>query len=53
VRDPHALQLPADLAPGNYTLRVGWYQAENGARAHVITGSASGDFVSLATITVK
>jgi len=32
VRDPHLLPLPADLAPGSYTLQVGLYDPVTGAR---------------------
>jgi hypothetical protein len=32
VRDPYAIALPADLAPGDYPVEVGLYIAENGLR---------------------
>ncbi|MBI5302824.1 MAG: glycosyltransferase family 39 protein [Chloroflexi bacterium] len=32
VRDPFALALPSELSPGKYTLRVGWYDLQTGAR---------------------
>jgi hypothetical protein len=53
VRDPHPLVLPSDLPAGEYTLRVGWYNPRDGARAQVQTNDgASADFVTLTHITV-
>lgn len=53
VRDPHPLALPSDLPAGEYTLRVGWYNPADGARAHVQTNDgAPADFVTLAHIIV-
>ena len=51
VRDLYALNLPRDLAPGKYFIRVGWYDAETGDRLPV-AGSAE-DAVVLTTIEMK
>jgi hypothetical protein len=32
IRDRHTLPLPPDAAPGNYTLRLGWYDPATGER---------------------
>ncbi|MBM3128649.1 MAG: glycosyltransferase family 39 protein [Chloroflexi bacterium] len=47
VRDVYALNLPRELAPGKYVLRVGWYDTETGDRLPV-AGSAD-DAVVLMT----
>lgn len=53
VRDPHALVVPFDLPAGKYTLRLGWYNPADGARALVQTNDgAPADFVTLTNITV-
>jgi hypothetical protein len=49
IIDRRALPLPADLAPGDYTLIVGMYDG-NGARLKVATG---GDFITGATIKIE
>lgn len=41
VADPHVLDLPGDLPPGTYTLEVGLYVQETGARL-AVPGSADG-----------
>ncbi|MGB5060184.1 MAG: 6-pyruvoyl-tetrahydropterin synthase-related protein [Candidatus Promineifilaceae bacterium] len=33
IHDRHHLTLPADVLPGTYTLRVGWYETGDGRRA--------------------
>ncbi len=38
LRDPYTLPLPAKLAPGNYHLHVGLYDASNGARLKTLAG---------------
>ncbi|NLF11924.1 MAG: hypothetical protein GX597_09050, partial [Anaerolineaceae bacterium] len=40
IRDPYALKLPADLAPGAYTLVVGMYDELTGARLPVRADAA-------------
>jgi hypothetical protein len=35
VRDEFTLNVPGDLSPGKYVLRVGWYDAETGERLPV------------------
>ena len=49
IVDRRALMLPAELAPGEYTLIVGMYEA-NGTRLRVATG---GDFVSAGIVKVQ
>ena len=49
IEDRHALSLPADLAPGDYTLVVGLYTPLDGARLLTEGGA---DHVALATIRV-
>jgi len=44
VADEHVLDLPADLPPGSYRLRVGWYLPATGDRLPVVGG---GDSVEL------
>jgi hypothetical protein len=39
VRDVYTLNLPRDLAPGKYVVRVGWYDAETGDRLAVLGGA--------------
>jgi len=51
VADPHTLDLPADLPPGTYTLEVGMYVVETGARL-AAPGSPEGTLV-LQTLTVR
>ena len=50
VVDNHALALPANLAPGDYTLIIGLYDANNPA-ARLPVGA--NDFLTLGTITVE
>ncbi len=45
VIDSYSLALPPDLAPGLYTLQVGWYEPETGQRLLLKNGDA--DFVNL------
>ena len=54
VADRRGLALPDDLAPGNYTLIAGLYDAATGQRLPVTgpDGTAAGDFVRLGTIKV-
>lgn len=61
--DPYMITLPADMPPGQYEIRVGLYTCDlrpagecgNGDRPPVTdtNGASLGDFVSLATITVR
>lgn len=52
IIDPYALQLPATLAPGDYTLRVGLYLAETGQRLPL--KNQTSDFVDLtSSITIQ
>ena len=51
VRDVYMLNVPRDLVPGRYVVRVGWYDAETGDRLPV-AGSAD-DAVVLTTFEMK
>jgi hypothetical protein len=55
VTDPVTLSLPADLAPGRYTLWVGLYLPPTGPRLLVLdeAGQAAGDFVEVGAVEVK
>lgn len=50
ITDPVEITLPADLAPGAYTVRLGLYLPPDGPRLPLITG---GDSVTLGTVTVE
>jgi hypothetical protein len=45
VRDSHALSLPLDLEPGQYTLRIGLYEPQTGQR--LALKNKTQDFVEL------
>ncbi len=51
VREVYTLNIPRDLAPGKYVLRVGWYDSETGERLPV-PGSVD-DAIELTTFEVK
>jgi hypothetical protein len=51
VREVYTLNIPRDLAPGKYVLRVGWYDSETGERLPV-PGSVD-DAIELTTLEVK
>lgn len=52
IIDPYALPLPANLAPGDYSLRVGLYLAETGQRLPL--KNRTSDFVDLpSSITIQ
>lgn len=55
VADRRGLALPADLAPGDYTLIAGLYDAATGQRLPVsgTDGAPQGDFARLGTVTVR
>jgi hypothetical protein len=55
VADRRGLVLPADLAPGDYTLIAGLYDAATGPRLPVTgpDGATAGNFVRLGTIRVE
>jgi hypothetical protein len=55
VEDRHTLNLPADLAPGVYTLRVGLYDPRTDRRAAVFDqrGKLIGDLVELGQVRVQ
>ncbi len=54
IVDPISIQLPEDLTPGNYTLRVGLYQAPDGPRLPTIDGEGmiTGDSVAVTEVSV-
>jgi len=55
IHDATAFVLPADLAPGRYTVIVAWYALETGARLPVVdlSGNASPDAFVIAEIDVE
>ncbi|MCA9973478.1 MAG: hypothetical protein KC425_24835, partial [Anaerolineales bacterium] len=55
VRDSHVLQLPAELAPGTYTLAAGLWVAAEGWRLPLLDadGAQVGDTAILTTIEVE
>jgi uncharacterized membrane protein len=54
LRDRHLLDLPTDLAPGTYRLRVGAYYWPTGERLPlVVDGVSAGDEVELGKVTVE
>lgn len=54
LRDRHTLQLPADLPPGDYTLRTGVYYWETLERLSVLeNGVAVNNFVELGVIVLE
>jgi hypothetical protein len=55
VADRRGLVLPADMAPGDYTLIAGLYDAATGQRLPVAgpDGAAAGDFVRLGMVKVS
>lgn len=54
VRDPRRIQLPDTLAPGDYTLQIGWYRPDTGERAVAQVGDGvRSDHVDLGTIHVR
>ncbi len=48
-RESFALKLPADLAPGHYSIRAGWYEPESGDRLSTSSGE---DYFELERFTV-
>lgn len=50
LRDFHALPLPPDLPPGDYSLITGMYDPESGARLPV---GGDGDFAPLGTVRIQ
>lgn len=54
VLDPVDLALPAGLAPGRYTLRIGMYLPPDGPRLRVVTeaGQPDGDFIEIGAVQV-
>jgi hypothetical protein len=49
IRDDHVLGLPANLAPGQYTIKVGMYDAKTQTRLPIASG---GDVVALGAVEV-
>jgi hypothetical protein len=39
--DAHTLRVPADMAPGRYSVVVGWYDWQSGARLQVVEGAGN------------
>jgi hypothetical protein len=54
IEDQHPLALPANLAPGEYHIRVGLFYPPTGRRAGVYSkrGTLRGDYLDIGTLTV-
>ncbi len=50
--DTRALTLPPDIAPGTYTLQLGWYNLDDFARLP-LSAPAAGDALKIGNVTVK
>jgi hypothetical protein len=50
LADAHTLQLPADLAPGDYELRVGLYRPEKGGQRQQVWGEDGAQLGDLAVV---
>jgi len=50
ILDHHAILLPRDLPPGDYTLRAGLYRLQDGARLETTTGR---DYAMIGTVAVR
>lgn len=53
VRDRHILKIPADLAPGNYTIEIGMYRPPNGIRLPIQNGAMQTDKIVLTQVSVR
>jgi hypothetical protein len=56
ITDAHTLDLPPDLPPGSYTLRVGLYRADGDGRRAAVWDAADsliGDYLVLGTLVVE
>ena len=51
IIDARQLTFPPDLPPGNYELRIGWYDLETFARLPLADGA--GDSLMLLTVTIE
>jgi 4-amino-4-deoxy-L-arabinose transferase-like glycosyltransferase len=53
--DKHLLKLPADIAPGNYTLIVGMYEPELNLRLNYfdVAGNEQGNSLTVGTVTIS
>ena len=52
IIDARSLPIPADLPPGNYELRIGWYNLNDFARLPLV-GSTGGDALPLFSLSVE
>jgi hypothetical protein len=55
IEDRHPLALPANLAPGEYHIRVGLYFPRTERRAGVYSkrGTLRGDYLDIGTLTIR
>jgi len=55
VMDRHAIFLPADMPPGDYTLQVGLYETRTGLRMDVLdeAGNSVGNGLTLPPVTIR
>ena len=55
IRDQHILAIPADAAPGMYTLRIGMYEAATQSRVQILdlNYQPTGDLLVLQEINIE
>lgn len=53
MRDHHVLKIPADLAPGNYSIEIGMYLAATGVRLPIQTATDRADKIVLTQVSVR
>jgi hypothetical protein len=55
VADRHIVRLPAEISPGDYLLRVGWYEPQTGLRMDLLDslGNPQGTSFELTRVTVR
>jgi hypothetical protein len=54
IPDRFVITLPSDIAPGDYELRVGFYDPDTQIRLLLTSGTAGGpDYVSLGQVEVR
>ncbi|MDE3087989.1 MAG: DUF2723 domain-containing protein [Chloroflexota bacterium] len=53
LRDRHILKIPADLAPGRYSIEIGMYLPSTGARLPVESASERADRIVLTQVSVQ
>lgn len=52
ITDPRRLSFPADLPPGMYELRLGWYNSATLVRLPLMTDQSASDYLRLLTVKI-